>query len=325
MTMKRRELLAATGSSFLAMGGRHAMAQSATRPVTLVVPFAPGGPTDLIARRLANGLAEVLGQNVLVENRAGAGGNVGAEFVARSQPDGQTVLFGTSGPLAINQMLFPSQGYDPVRDFAPLLPIGRIPNVLAVHPSVPASSVQELIALGRRGDRLAFGSSGNGASSHLAGALFNGMAGVRFEHIPYRGTGPALNDLLAGHIAMVFTDVLTALPHVQAGRLRALGVTTAERSQAMPEVPTVAEQGLPGYDASVFFGLVVPAATPAAARERLRTAFAAVLAKPEIRQALEGQGMQLAAEFSPAALSALMATETARWSAVIRENAVRAE
>ncbi|MDB5378725.1 MAG: tripartite tricarboxylate transporter substrate binding protein [Rubritepida sp.] len=296
-----------------------------TKPVTLVVPFAPGGPTDLIARRLALALHDGLGQTVLVENRAGAGGNVGAEFVMRGPADGSAILFGTSGPLAINRMLYPNQGYDPVRDFAPIAPIGRIPNVLTVNASVPAQNVQELIALGKRGGRLSFGSSGNGASSHLAGALFNQMAGTSFEHIPYRGTGPALNDLLAGHIAMVFTDVLTALPHVREGRLRALGVTTEARSAVLPDVPTVAEQGLPGYDASVFFGLVVAAATPAPAREAIRAATEGALNQAELRRWLEMQGMQLAPAVTPAALTALMAEETARWGVVIRETGARAD
>ncbi len=301
-----------------------ALAQ-APRPVTLVVPFAPGGPTDLIARRLAGAMAESLGGPVVVENRAGAGGNIGAEAVARSAADGTTVLFGTSGPLAINRMLFPNQGYDPVRDFAPVAPLGRIPNVLAVNPGLAARDVPALIAMGRRGERLAYGSSGNGASSHLAGALFNTMAGTTFEHVPYRGTGPALNDAVAGHVAMVFTDILTALPLVQAGRLRALGVTTPERSPVMAEVPTVAEQGLPGYDASVFFGLVVAAGTPVPARDRLRAAVAAALAVPDTRRALEGAGMQLAPDLTPDALTRLMAEETARWERVIREANVRAD
>ncbi|WP_421996141.1 Bug family tripartite tricarboxylate transporter substrate binding protein [Roseococcus sp.] len=296
-----------------------------TKPVTLVVPFAPGGPTDLIARRLALALHDGLGQTVLVENRAGAGGNVGAEFVTRGPTDGSAILFGTSGPLAINKMLYPNQAYDPVRDFAPITPIGRIPNVLAVNAAVPARSVQELIALGKRGERLSFGSSGNGASSHLAGALFNRMAGTSFEHIPYRGTGPALNDLLAGHIAMVFTDVLTALPHVREGRLRALGVTTEARSAVLPDVPTVAEQGLPGYDASVFFGLVVAAATPAPVREAIRAATEGALNQPELRRWLEQQGMQITPTVTPAALSTLMAEEAARWSVVIRETGARAD
>lgn len=317
----RRTLLAAAALASLA---RPALAQPGARPILLVVPFSPGGPTDLIARRLALSLGEALGQTLVVENRAGAGGNIGAEYVARSAPDGHTILFGTSGPLAINKMLYPGQAYDPVKDFAPVAPLGRIPNVLAVNAAVPARNVQELIALSRK-ERLSYGSSGNGASSHLAGALFNSMAGTSIEHIPYRGTGPALNDLLAGHIAMVFTDVLTALPHVQGGRVRALGITTQERSAVLPDLPTVAEQGLPGYDASVFFGLVVAAPTPGPVRERLRAALAQVIAQAETRQFLESQGMQVAPALTPEALTSLMGTETERWARVIREANVRAE
>jgi tripartite-type tricarboxylate transporter receptor subunit TctC len=320
-TLPRRALL---GAATIAALARPALAQPGGRPVLLVVPFSPGGPTDLIARRLAISLGEGLNQVVVVENRAGAGGNIGAEFVARSAPDGHTILFGTSGPLAINNMLYPGQGYDPVKDFAPVAPLGLIPNVLTVNANIPARNVQELIALSKK-ERLSFGSSGNGASSHLAGALFNTMAGTNFEHIPYRGTGPALNDLLAGHIAMVFTDVLTALPHLQGGRARALGITTLERSAVLPDLPTIAEQGLPGYDASVFFGLVVAAATPDPLRERLRAALAATVAQPEMRKFLESQGMQLAPELTPAALKTLMATESERWARVIREANVRAD
>ena len=313
-------LAAAAGPATAQPGGG-----AAARPLTLVVPFPPGGPTDLIARRLALALRDGLGQVVVVENRAGAGGNVGAEHVARAQPDGQTVLFGTSGPLAINKALYPGQTYDPVRDFAPVAPLGRIPNVLTVNAGVPARSVQELIALARGGRKLTYGSSGNGASSHLAGALFNRMADTEIEHVPYRGTGPALNDLLAGHIDMVFTDVMTVLPHVREGRLRALGVTTTEPSAALPDVPSVAEQGLAGYDASVFFGIVAPAATPAETSERLRAAVAEALAQPEVRRTLEDQGMQIAPNVTPGALAALMATETERWAVVIRETGARAD
>ncbi|MBI0536461.1 tripartite tricarboxylate transporter substrate binding protein [Roseomonas sp. KE2513] len=319
--MDRRTLMAAASLGALA---RPARAQPGARPVTLVVPFSPGGPTDLIARRLAASLGEGLGQTVVVENRAGAGGNIGAEFVARSAPDGHTILFGTSGPLTINRMLYPGQSYDPAKDFTPVAPLGRIPNVLAVNANVPAGNVQDLIVLSKR-ERLAFGSSGNGASSHLAGALFNSMAGTSIEHIPYRGTGPALNDLVAGHVAMVFTDVLTALPHLQGGRVRALGITTAERSAVLPDLPTVAEQGLPGYDASVFFGLVLAAGTPEPVRERLRAVFATTIAQPEMQRFLENQGMQVAPELTPAALTALMASETARWARVIREAKVKAD
>ena len=186
-----------------------------SRPVTLVVPFPPGGPTDALARRLAEKLKQPLGQTVIVENRAGAGGNIGSEYVAAAKPDGYTLLFGTSGPLAINVSLYKNQGYNPETSFAPIIRIGHLPNILVVNPSIPANNAQELIAYAKKNpDKLSYASSGNGASSHLAGILFNQMAGTRIMHIPYKGTGPALNDLLGGQVSMSFTDILTALPYI---------------------------------------------------------------------------------------------------------------
>jgi tripartite-type tricarboxylate transporter receptor subunit TctC len=217
-------------------------AEFPTKPITMVVPFAPGGPTDAMARTLA--AAVKLGQPVLVENKAGAGGNIGAEAVARADKDGHTLLFGTSGPLAINVSLYKKIGYDPVKSFAPVMQIGHLPNVLVVNPSIPVKNVKELIAYGKANPgKLNFASSGNGTSIHLAGELFKVMTGVPFAHIPYKGTGPALTDLLGGQVAMTFTDVLTALPYIKSGKLLALGVTTKERSQVLPDVPTIAEQG----------------------------------------------------------------------------------
>ena len=289
-----------------------------SRTVSLVVPFAPGGPTDAMARTLANALKGPLGQNVIVENKAGAGGNLGAEAVARAERDGHTLLFGTSGPLAINVSLYRKLNYDPLKSFAPVIQIGHLPNVLVVHPSVPARSVQELIAHGRANPgKLSFASSGNGASSHLAGVLFNNTAGTDFLHVPYKGTGPALTDLLGGQVTMTFTDVLTALPHIRSGKLRALGVTTATRSSALPEVPTVAEQGLAGFDVSVFFGIVAPAGTPRAAVERLNRAFAEVLRQPEVRQTLQAQGLEMATGAGPEQLAGFMQSEVAKWRGVV--------
>ncbi|WP_232324122.1 Bug family tripartite tricarboxylate transporter substrate binding protein, partial [Variovorax sp. WDL1] len=260
------------------------------KPVTLVVPFPPGGPTDAMARTLAAEMKERLGQPMVVENRAGAGGNIGAEFVSRAPADGQTILFGTSGPLAINASLYRKIGYHPVKSFAPVIQVGHLPNILVVHPSVPARDVKELIAYAKANPgTLSYASSGNGASSHLAGVLFNSMAGIDLQHIPYKGTGPALNDLLGGQVGMSFTDVLTALPYVKAGKLRALGMASAARSQALGEVPTIAEQGLKGYDVSVFFGIVAPAGTPADRVKKLNRAFAEVLDSPKVKQQFAAQ------------------------------------
>jgi tripartite-type tricarboxylate transporter receptor subunit TctC len=294
-------------------------AEFPTKPITLVVPFAPGGPTDAMARTLA--AAVKLPQPVIVENRAGAGGNLGAEAVARAAADGHTVLFGTSGPLAINVSLYKKIGYDPVKSFAPVMQIGHLPNVLVVNPSIPAKNVKELIAYGKANPgKLSYASSGNGASSHLAGVLFNNLAGTDFVHIPYKGTGPALNDLLGGQVAMTFTDVLTALPHIKSGKLRALGVTTKDRSQALPEVPTIAEQGITGFDVSVFFGLVVPAGTPKDVVDKLNQGFADALKQPEVRKTLLAQGLEFAPSTSPEQLGAFIQAEVSKWRAVVKSS-----
>jgi tripartite-type tricarboxylate transporter receptor subunit TctC len=321
MTPTRRHLLALACATTLGLPFTAAAQAFPTRPVTLIVPFATGGPTDAMARTLANALKDQLGQPVIVDNKAGAGGNLGAETVARAEPDGHTVLFGTSGPLAINVSLFRKIGYDPVKSFAPVIRIGHLPNVLVVNPNVPAKTVGELIAHGKaHPGKLSYASSGNGASSHLAGVLFNNLAGTDFVHVPYRGTGPALTDLLGGQVAMTFTDVLTAAPHVKAGKLRALGVTTLERSQALPEVPTVDSQGLKGYDVSVFFGIVAPAGTPKAAVDRLNQAFVAALKQPDVRQTLSAQGLEFAADTSPQHLATFIAAEVAKWRAVVQSS-----
>ena len=312
--------LALAGAAVLASAPATAASTFPERPVTLVVPFPPGGPTDAMARRLADGLKDQLGQTVVVENRSGAGGNIGAEYVANARPDGYTILFGTSGPLAINVSLYKNQQYDPQKSFAPIIRIGHLPNILTVHPSVPVHNVQELIAYAKKNpDKLSYASSGNGASSHLAGILFNKMAGTQILHVPYKGTGPALNDLLGGQVSMSFTDILTALPHVQAGNLRAIGLASAERSDALPDLPTIAEQGLPGYDVSVFFGIVAPRGTPADVVARLNQAFVDTLAQPAVKQALHAQGIVEADDKTPQGLASFIDAQVAKWRGIIQE------
>ncbi|MBX3601205.1 MAG: tripartite tricarboxylate transporter substrate binding protein [Rubrivivax sp.] len=324
MPLLRRTLLA-FGAALALAPAAHADAFP-SRTLTLVVPFPPGGPTDAMARVLAAALQPALGQTVIVENKAGAGGNLGAEAVARAPADGHTMLFGTSGPLAINPFLFGRLGYHPQRSFAPVVRIGHLPNVLVVNPQVPAGSVAELVALARREPgRLSFASSGNGASSHLAGVMFNLRNGTDIVHIPYKGTGPALNDLLGGQVAMSFTDVLTALPHVRAGKLRALAVTSASRSRAMPELPTLQEQGVRDMDVSVFFGIVVPAGTPAPAVARLNAAFVQVLSDADVRGKLAAQGLELPGDFSPGHLAAYMTQEAERWRDVVKASGARVD
>lgn len=309
-------------SSLMALAPLTASADDAypSQMVKLVVPFPPGGPTDALARRLAQGVGETLQTQVIVENKAGAGGNIGSEYVASAKPDGYTILFGTSGPLAINTSLYKKQNYHPETSFEPVIKIGHLPNILVVHPSIQANNVQELIALAKQNPKtLTYASSGNGASSHLAGVLFNRMAGTDITHVPYRGTGPALNDLLGGQVSMAFTDILTALPHVSAGKLKPLGLASGQRSQALPELATIQEQGLDGYDVSVFFGIVAPAKTPDGIIAKLNKAFVTAMSKPEIQETLNKQGIVEAELKTPEELRGFIKDEVAKWEQVVTE------
>jgi tripartite-type tricarboxylate transporter receptor subunit TctC len=316
--------LAAACAAMAALGGQAVAAETfPARPITLVIPYPPGGPTDAMGRTLAAEIAHYLPQPMIVENRAGANGNIGAEYVARAPADGYTLMFGTSGPLAINASLYSEISYDPVKSFAPVIYVGYLPNILVVNPSVPARTVPELVAYSKsHPGKLAFASSGTGASSHLAGVMFNAIAGTDLLHIPYKGTGPALNDLLGGHVAMSFTDVLTAKPYVESGRLRALGVTTAKPSRALPAVPTVAGQGYPGYDVSVFFGIVAPAGTPADRIATLNKAFVQALGSDKVKALFASQGLEAGTDSSPAALGAFIADEKAKWAKVIKQSGI---
>jgi len=294
------------------------------RTISFVVPFAPGGPTDAMARILASALTAELGQTVVVENKAGAGGNIGADYVARAKADGYTILFGTSGPLAINKSLYRTIKYDPSASFAPIIRVGHLPNVLVVHPDLAANSVEELIALDRADPGgLNYASSGNGASSHLAGVLFNKMAGTQLQHIPYKGTGPALNDLLAGQVQMTFTDILTAMPHIQSGKLKAIGIATRERSHAMPDIPAIAEQGLADFDVSVFFGVVAPAGTPPERIAVLNRAFTKALRSDALRQTFAAQGLEAASDHTPEHLAQFILQEMNKWAVVVQASGAK--
>jgi tripartite-type tricarboxylate transporter receptor subunit TctC len=321
----RRHWLAGTGS-LIAGTATFAQGSFPSKPLTLVVPFASGGPTDAMARTLANAIKPVIGQTMLVDNKPGAGGNIGAEIVARAPADGHTLLFGTSGPLAINVSLYNKVNYDPSKSFAPIIQVGHLPNVLVVHPGVPAANLKELVAYAKANPgKLSYASSGNGASSHLAGVLFNMRAGTDIQHIPYKGTGPALNDLLGGQVTMSFTDVLTALPHIKAGKLRVLGVTTARRSSAIPEVPTLEEQGLKDFDVSVFFGIVAPAGTPADVVAKLNSAFVTVLQQPDVKQTLSAQGLEPPPATTPTQLAGFIRQETAKWHDVVKVSGAKVD
>ncbi|AVO50439.1 ABC transporter substrate-binding protein [Melaminivora suipulveris] len=297
------------------------------KPISFVVPFPPGGPTDAMARILATELTRELGQSVIVDNRAGAGGNIGADAVARANPDGYTIMFGTSGPLAINQSLYKGLKYDPRTSYEPVISVGYLPNILVVRPNLGVNNVQELIAKDKADPgKLNFASSGNGASSHLAGVLFNGLAGTKLVHVPYRGTGPALNDLLAGQVDMTFTDILTALPYIKGGKVKPLGVATAKRSSALPELPTIGEQGgteLKAYDVSVFFGVVAPKGTPADRINVLNQAFSRALDSGKVRQTFATQGLEASPDRTPAYLGQFIKTEVDKWGQVVRQSGVQ--
>ncbi|MDF3839391.1 tripartite tricarboxylate transporter substrate binding protein [Cupriavidus basilensis] len=295
-----------------------ALAAYPDKPVRLVVPFPPGGATDLLAREVGHALAVRLGQPVVIENRPGAGGNIAAVAVARAPADGYALLFGTFGPLAVNKSLYGKPGYDPLKDFAPVASVAYLPNVLVVHPSVPARNIAELLALARREPgKLSYGSFGNGSSSHLAGELFTHLADVRIEHVPYKGSAAAMTDLIGGRLTMMFDSISTALPNVRDGRVRALAVTTAKPSEQLPGVPTLASAGVPGYELTAWFGVVAPANTPAAVVDRLNAEIVAALAQPELAARLAGQG---AVPFpsTPAQFGAYMRTQYQKWDGLIK-------
>lgn len=294
------------------------------RPLRLVVPFAPGGASDLLARLLAERLAAPLGQPVIVENRPGAGATIGANAVAKATPDGLTLLYGTPGPQIINPSLMPSLPYDPERDFAPIVSLVTAPNLLVVHPSLPVRTVPELIALAKaRPGQLTFGSSGIGASSHLAGEMLKQMAGVEIIHVPFRGSGPAIQELLAGRISFLIDTLLLFSEHRATGALRAIAVSTPGKSSLMPDLPTIAET-LPGFDAAAFNYLTAPAGTPAAVIARLNREVNAILADPVFRRRLGELGLEPIGGTAEASAATIRA-EAARWRRVIVAAGVKVE
>ncbi len=294
------------------------------RPIRLICPFAAGGSADASARQIAEPLSAVLGQPVVVENRPGGGATLGAQMVARAQPDGHTLLYGTPGPQIINPHLMRSVPYDPVKDFAPVSGYKRAPNLLAVHPSIPARNVAELIALAKaRPGALTFASSGIGSSSHLAGEMLKFLGGVDITHVPYRGTGPALTDLLGGTVSMALDTLSILLPPSRAGNLRALGVTTPQRSRLASDLPALAET-LPGFDAAPFNYIAATGGTPAPIITRLNQAIVGILNDPAYRARMEALGEE-ATPSTPEELAATLAAESARWKQVIEAAGIRAE
>jgi tripartite-type tricarboxylate transporter receptor subunit TctC len=296
-----------------------------TRPIMLVSPFPPGGSVSLVARIGAEKMSETLGQSVIVENRGGAGGTIGARLVAKSPPDGYTLLLGYTGTLAIGPSMYPNAGFDPHKDFTPVGRIGSAPTMLVVHPSVPAHSVAELIAYAKaRPGEVNFGSAGIGTVGHLAGELLATMAGVKLTHVPYKGTGPAITDLLGGHIPMMFTPIPTAHAQAESGLLRALAVSSAQRSSLLPGLPTVAESGLPGFEAGLRYGLVAPAGTPRPVIERLNKELRLALAAEDVRQRLATDGAETLPS-TPEEYAADLDREEATWSKLVNALGLKGE
>jgi len=301
----------------------HAAEAYPAKAVRIVVPFAAGGSTDILARNIAQKLNEALRSPVIVENRPGAGALIGAEYVAKSAPDGYTLLMGTNTTHAVAPHLYAKMPYHALNDFAPVTEIAYNPQFLDVHPSIPVRSVKELIALGRsRPGQLNFASAGQGSASHMAMELFKSMAKVDLTHVPYKGSGPALIDLLGGHLSLMFDVVLTTLPHMKSGKLRVLGVSSLTRVDVAPEVPTIAENGLPGFEALVWFGLFAPAGTPADIVNRLGVEVAKIVQQPALRETFTVQGLTPVGS-GPAQFVAKVGKDHATWGKVIREAGIK--
>ena len=332
MPLNRRRLLAT--SLVLTVAPAAALAQTAwpSKPVRIVVPFAAGGTTDILARAIAPELQRVFGQPFVVDNKPGAGGNTGAAEVAKAANDGYTLLMGTVGTHAINPSLYPRMPYDHIKDFAPVTLVAGVPNVLVVNPASAQrygiNSVADLARVAKANPgRLNVASSGNGTSIHLSAELFKAQTGTFMLHLPYRGSGPALIDLMAGNVDLMFDNLPSALPHIKSGRLKALAVTSGQRSQAVPELPTVAEAGGPqlrGYEASSWFGLLAPAGTPADIIGRVQQETAKALATPAIRERMQSQGA-IPSGMSPAEFATFIDAETRKWARVVKASGAKVD
>jgi tripartite-type tricarboxylate transporter receptor subunit TctC len=290
------------------------------RPLHMVVPFPPGGTTDIVARAVAAEIGKSLGQQVIVENRAGAGGNIGSDFVAKAAPDGYTIVMGTVGTHAINVSLYSKMPYDAVKDFAPITLVASVPNVLEVNPSLPVKSVQDLIAYAKANPgKLDFASSGNGTSIHLSGELFKAMIGINMLHIPYKGSAAAITDLIGGQANLMFDNLPSSIAYIKSGQLRALAVTTLTRSPALPDVPTISESGVPGYDASSWFGVLAPAGTPKEIVDRLHDEIVKALRTPRLKANLQSQGAEPVGN-TPEQFADHIRAEIAKWAKVVKQS-----
>ncbi len=312
-------------SLLLATTTVHAQQPYPTRPVRWVVPFAPGGPTDIMSRAIGEKLGQRLGQQFVVDNRGGAGGNIGAEVVARAPADGYTIMIGHVGTHAINVALYKNVPYDPVKDFTPISLLATLPLALVVHPSVAAANVKDLIALAqKRPGELNFASAGNGGPTHLTAEVFKTMTKTNIVHVPFKGNAQALTELISGRVQLMFSNLLTSTPHVRGGKLRAIAISTARRSPQTPELPTVAESGVPGFDVTPWYGALGPAALPNAITSRLHAEVAEILKAPDMRERFVAQGVDLASS-TPAQFAELIKTEVPKWRKIVQDSGAKVD
>ncbi len=324
MGWKDRLAVLVLSAAVVGLGPGWALAQGyPSKPIRFIAAFPPGSVSEILGRVVGQKLQESWGQPVVVETRPGAGGTIGADLVAKSAPDGYTLLVGSSAEVTVGVSLYPKLPYHPVKDLAPVIAIGPVPNILMVNPAVPATSVKEFVALAKsKPGQLNFASSGNGTTGHLAGEMFKLQAGIDMVHIPYRGSPPALTDLLGGRVSMMFGPLTTGLPHVKAGKLRALAVSGAKRSSAAPGVPTMIESGFPEFEASIWWGILAPAGTPKDIITRLNAEIGRILQLPDVRETLSRQGAEPAGG-TPEQYAAFIRTEIAKWAKVIKESGAR--
>jgi tripartite-type tricarboxylate transporter receptor subunit TctC len=324
MIMTRTVMLVVLGAIVSWSASALAQQPYPSRPIRLISPFAPGGGNDILCRTIAPKLTERIRQQVIVDNRPGANGIIGTEVAARSAPDGYTIVLIPSGH-AVNASLHRKLPYDSIKDFTPITLVGSSPLILAVHPSLPARNVKELIALAKaHPEQLTYGSAGIGSSGHLGGALFDALTGTKMVHVPYKGMSLAITDLMSGQVSLVFGTSLSVMPHVRSGRLRAMATTGAQRSPALPDLPTVAEAGVPGYEAGLWYGFVGPAHIPAEIVRRLNAEIVAVLKLTEVRERLASQGVD-AQPSTPEEFGRLLASDLERWAKVVQRAGIRAE
>jgi tripartite-type tricarboxylate transporter receptor subunit TctC len=322
--MRQWAVLIISACALMAASGVHAQTWPA-KPVRFISPFAPGGGADITSRVIAQKLAETLGQQVLVDNRGGAGGMIGVDLGAKAPPDGYTMVLGTIGPIAINPSLYARMPYDPVKDLVPVTLAADALNVLVVHPALPVKNVKELIALGKaRPNELFFGSSGPGATDHLAGELFNMLTGTKMVHVPYKGGAPAMLDLMSGNVQIIFSTVSTAIGQIKSGRIRALGMTGTKRFVLMPELPTIAQAGVPGFAVNNWYGVFVPAGTPKEIVARLNADIVRILQLPDAKQRLLESGIE-ATPSTPEQFAAYIQSETKKWAKVVKDGKIKVE